>query len=234
MSGVGTHRPLRYSTLAAWSSELPAACLAGSLYAVPAAERSMSARALHDAGHGVHLDVIIDADGQHVGVTAAEVRDVRADLSDAVIDLHLILLGENHRSTVERARLTTQGIELAREVRATCLTLPRAALALETAVQGIDLALWQQLSPNEPTDLLAPATGGLLMLITPGTTDQADPSRLALIPALTELGYPIGVDGGVTHALALRAHELGATRIVSGRALLRAGPPLENPLPDHP
>ena len=237
MTSIRTPRTTS-STLAPWHSELPAAHLAGSLYVVPTADRSTASRAVHDAGHGIHLDIIIEADGRHVGITVDEVRDVRRDLPDAVIDLHLILLGEHERSAAERARLTADGIELAREVRATCLTLPRIALmhGFEdiTASHDTELSIWQQLSPDEPADLLPSATGALLMLITPGTTAQADPSRLALVPTLTALGFPVGVDGGVDRALAQRAHELGATRIVSGRALLRTEPPLEDEPPDHP
>jgi len=228
MNSALTRSSSEPSEIASWSSELPADHLAGSLYAVPAKDRVASARSLHEAGHSVHLDLIIGPDDRHVGVSPEEVRALHYQLPEATLDLHMILLDDRQRPAAERTRFVTATLELAREVHADCLTLPRSALISDP--QSLPLGhsvaprIWQQLSPGEPTDIIGQATGALVMLIEPGTDQQADPSRLELVADLVVAGVPVGVDGGVNRPIARRAHELGATRIISGRALLQAFP----------
>lgn len=206
--------------VASWGRSLKDKGLAGSLFAATAQERLNAARALHLEGLAVHADLIVRADGAHRGVTPAQTQQVRDELADALIDLHLIVDDDTLAGTKGAVE---EAIALAFNVGAQRLTVSRMVLdmhrqTLQAArVQG--LAVWCELPHDDEADAIAGTDGRLVMLIRPGTTDAANPAGLIAVQTLAGR-VPVGVDGGVTEDLARACADLGATPIVSGRALL--------------
>jgi pentose-5-phosphate-3-epimerase len=84
------------------------------------------------------------------------------------------------------------------------------------------VALWLELAPG-PADGQLPdgIDGALVMFIPPGTTQAADPARLAEVARLS-VHVPTAVDGGITEQLAAACVASGATYVVAGRSLLTA------------
>jgi len=207
--------------LADWHRRLPGLGVAGSLYAVAPSHRLEAAALLHRAGCRVHVDVIVGSEG-HVGVTFAELAAVRAALPSAVVDLHLIVLGppdpDVEREALEKA--VTLGLAT---VTLTGGQVRRHADRVRR-LRADGVGVWEQVAPGAD-ELEAPGLvdGALVMLITPGTREAADLDRLGVVERLGSR-LPVGVDGGVTGAVAQRCREAGAAYVVSGRALLRAVP----------
>ncbi|WP_157521114.1 hypothetical protein [Microbacterium sp. Leaf159] len=207
--------------VAPWGRSLSGRGLAGSLFAAPAHERLDAAHALHAEGLAVHVDLIVRQDGTHRGVTPAQVRAVRSELPHASIDLHLIVEGDPRDSHTHAA--IEEAIHMGLDLGVERISLSRELLdcyhsALQDARQR-GLAVWCELPHDAPADPVAGADGLLIMLIRPGTTEAADPAGLTTVRALAGR-VPVGVDGGVTETLARECADLGASPIISGRALL--------------
>lgn len=194
-------------------SERVGVAASGSLYAVAAESRPAAAAELAARGLRVHVDLIVGAGG-HRGVTPDALRAVRAAAPDAVVEVHLIVDGGDLDLAVAEA------VEAAVDVRAEFLVLPREApaVAAAEALRAAGVALWRQVSPDDAADVPDGADGALVMLIAPGTADDADPALVDRVAALSGR-MPVGVDGGVTPELAERCVAAGATTIVAGRAL---------------
>ncbi|MFC4223995.1 hypothetical protein [Lysinibacter cavernae] len=210
-------------TIADWADEFPASALGGSIYAVAPPLRLEAARRLADAGHGIHADLILGHEGIHTGVTPQMVREIRSALPEADIDLHLITHGTPAK---EQAIAEAEALNLANDVRASRIALSPAAFARNeraiTELRDAGINVWVELEPIHSANPLeaGDADGALIMLIEPGTITTADPSNINKIEALPG-AWNVGVDGGVTRAIATTSHAAGVSYIVSGRALLQ-------------
>lgn len=201
--------------IAPWVADLPME-MAASLYSLRRRERVEGAVVAHQAGLWIHLDVIIvtdDAVGvRNVGVSAEEVREVLAAVPDARLDIHVI-------STLDAAscRPVVAGIrEALRDTPATRWSGPGWLWDL-LPDEG---QRWQERWPGRDD----PEPGGepdgiLMMLIEPGTRTTADPEVLRECGRLSAAEVRVGIDGGVTEAVAGAAAAVGVAYAVSGRAL---------------
>lgn len=221
--------PTETITLAPWHRTVSDA-LAGSLYAVPPELRTHAAHVLADANVAIHLDVIIDTDGDQVGVSLEDLLRVRAERPDARVDVHIIVLElalgatETRQSTrrVRRALLDTLAVSAT--IRAERVSASPTLLNIEpdawARVRSSGAEVWAEIVPGDDGMTLPDgADGALVMFIRPGTVDQAAPDRLQVIAELAQT-MPVGADGGITAELAQRCVEAGASVVVSGRALL--------------
>lgn len=210
-------------TVASWHREHAEVEMAGSLYAAAPDDRLEAARALHIAGCWVHVDVIIDGSGVAIGVSLDELAAVRSALPEALLDVHLIVLpglddsGRAAAAAAVVAAVVDCGVQ--RLSVAPRLLGPDGPATL----RSVGVAVWYEVADASAADVPSDADGALVMLITPGTAEAADVSRLEAVEALSGR-LPVGVDGGVTDAVALLARSAGADYLVSGRALLVRGP----------
>lgn len=226
--------------IADWHAAVPNA-LAGSLYAVQPELRLQAARALVDADVAVHLDVIIDPDGDQVGLTLEDLLCVRDDVPAARLDVHVIALDRPHDAPagpggaahrVRRALLDTLAVSAA--VRAERVTgSPTLLTAEPTAwarVRASGAQIWAEIVPGDDGDTVPEGVdGALVMFIRPGSVDHAAPDRLQVIADLART-MPVGADGGITADLARQCVTAGARVVVSGRALLlTTRPPASRP-----
>lgn len=207
--------------IASWGRSLGESGLAGSLFAAAGPERLDAARALHWEGLAVHADLIVRTDTSHRGVTPEQIRAVRNELPDARIDLHLIVDGDAGAAVVRVA--VDDAVELAHDLRAERLSVSRELLEahrarLQTARRK-GLAVWCELPHDDEANAVDGTDGRLVMFIRPGTTHAANPAGLNAVRSLAGK-VPVGADGGITEDLARACAALGASPIVSGRALL--------------
>ncbi|ERK73542.1 putative chlorophyll synthesis pathway protein BchC [Leifsonia aquatica ATCC 14665] len=212
----------RAPAIAAWHDTIDAT-LAGSLYAVESQLRLDCARVLVDAGCAVHVDVIVAADGTHIGVLPTELTRVLATVNPASVDVHIMLSPGAIAEPAVRAEVERILDDLA-GTGVHHVTVGRELLACAhdalTAVRASGAHVWVELQPDDDGHDIPDVDGVLVMFIPSGTAGHADPACLDKIPALAER-WPVGVDGGITAGLARAAADAGATHIVSGRALLR-------------
>lgn len=216
-------------SLAPWYVNVPNA-LAGSLYAVNPSLRIRAAQLLDDAGVAIHLDVIVDPDGDHVGVTLEDLVAVRSAAPDARVDVHLIILersdGHPERSsnTIRVHRALQSTLKAATSIGVERVSASPALLDIEPlawqAVRESGAEIWAEIVPgSDQTTVPDHVDGVLVMFIRPGTVDRAAGDRLQVIKELAQ-SLPVGADGGITSELAQRCVSAGATVVVSGRALL--------------
>ena len=180
--------------------------LSGSLYAVRSEDRPAVAGLLSEQKLWVHADVF--ADLRH-GVSL----DLIAEL-DGAVDVHLLTadamdaLDAVCRAPVARVTFPFEGV-------------PDVA-AVTARIRAAGASPWLAIAPQTNLDVCADALphvdGLLVMLITPGSSDQADPALLSKVrrasPAL-----PVGVDGGVGETNLADVVAAGATYVVIGRRL---------------
>ena len=201
-----------------WHRQFATGQVGGSLYAVPRGQRAEAATLLHRSGCRVHVDVIVGPEG-HRGVTFSEVALIRAALPTARIDLHLIVLD----ATSVDDEVTA--IDIARTLAFETLTLTGEQIRRHAVrvhrLRSAGIAVWEEIAPgvDEPT-AADHVDGALIMLITPGSKETADLGQLDKITALAGR-IPVGVDGGVTGAIAHQCHDRGAGYLISGRDLLQ-------------
>ena len=221
---------------AAWVDDLPVGAVYGSLYAAPEAERDEVADRFALAELPIHLDVIIEvAPSGHVthrGITPAQLLALGSRLPDALLEVHLIVLGDaggGSRSALDGA--VAEVLHVARRIGAQCVALPRAWAddpELTAAFREAGGAVWLVIEPGDDaaemalvaeTEAQSQISGALIMLIAPGTREAARPE---LLDRLAQLGPGLraAVDGGVDAAIAARAFALGAHHVIVGRALL--------------
>lgn len=221
--------PTETITLAPWHRTVSDA-LAGSLYAVPPELRTHAAHVLADANVAIHLDVIIDTDGDQVGVSLEDLLRVRAERPDARVDVHIIVLElalgatETRQSTRRVRRTLLDTLAVSATIRAERVSASPTLLNIEpdawARVRSSGAEVWAEIVPGDDGMTLPDgADGALVMFIRPGTVDQAAPDRLQVIAELAQT-MPVGADGGITAELAQRCVEAGASVVVSGRALL--------------
>lgn len=220
--------PSRDALLRPWHKVFPPFTIGGSLYAVPGTERAATAAALAASLCRVHADIIVDEHGNHRGVTWGELADVRAAAPDARLDLHLII--PDALPGDQAAEIIREAVHAARGLPAEAVTMNAAQIirnrTLVDAMRASGIELWLELAPSADDEgLLTSVDGAMVMFITPGTKDPADP---AVLPRVGHVAarLPVGVDGGVTEPTAVRAFDNGASYIVSGRSLLCSAGPL--------
>jgi len=197
--------------------------LAGSIYAVPAPDRSAAARSLAERQAWVHADVFADAD-----------RGVSLDLIVALagdgvgpIDVHLLTAD----ALAALDAVCRPGI--------TRITVPFEGVADVGAVAGRIRASgvrpWLAISPGTPlsrcADALAHVDGLLVMLLEPGDQGSSDLTLLAKVAEARER-LPVGVDGGIGDADLTQVLAAGASYVVVGRQLFRT-PPTTSGGPAH-
>ncbi|GAB3618471.1 hypothetical protein GCM10027416_30280 [Okibacterium endophyticum] len=205
--------------------------VSASLYAVPADARPAAAEAIHRAGCRMHADLIISPAEQggwsHSGVSPEHLREVRARVPEAHLDVHLIVVCPALPLPDELLHACETALGDLAEVRPQSIAVSEQILdafgdRLRT-LRSEGVALWLELTPAQSAltavDRRDDIDGALVMLIPPGTTEQAHPGLLQKVAQLSP-HLSTGVDGGVTPAIAARAAEAGASYIVSGRALL--------------
>ena len=191
--------------------------LAGSVIAVPTADRLSHAGSLTEQGHWVHADRIEGSFRGQVGVSLAEVHElaaipgVRLDVHLMVDDIEGDLVGLPERG-ITRVTLQCDARDDVADLvrRSRCL-----ASEVWLAVHDEPLALTRLRESN--------ADGLLVMLTPPGKPGhRADLDRLQLVTATSGRGWPVGVDGGVTDDVLARISGSGARFAVAGRALAGA------------
>jgi pentose-5-phosphate-3-epimerase len=200
--------------IASWHEKFPG-LLAGSVYAAKPLARATTARALSQAGLGVHVDVMAESEGLPVGVSLAELRDIADAVGPSGLDVHLI--GSSEFVDVALSAILP--------LRPAKVFLPWAAFTDGRAREVRDagssawIALWKEwdgiLAPRWP----AAPDGVLVMLIEPGTRDRCRLDRLGIVTACAS-EVPVIVDGGITEDIAPLCVTAGATAIVVGRELL--------------
>ena len=212
-----------FPVVADWWRSLNAR-VGGSLFAVAPSLQILAARALVAADCTVHVDLILDEAGKHVGVSLDEFEAVMAEVPKAFADVHLMLgEGAGHGEAADReiVRLLARLQELQIAHLSVSRDMWRDHADAIARVRKAGIPVWLEIPPDDDgADIPALADGVLVMFIQPGTTGAADPTCLEKIPAITD-HYVVGVDGGITSSLARACADAGASYIVSGRALLR-------------
>ncbi|KUI26634.1 ribulose phosphate epimerase [Mycobacterium sp. IS-1742] len=207
--------------LAPWHRDYPGR-LAGSVYAAPPPARTAAARTMHQAGLGVHVDVMAENEGLPAGVSLAELAEIADAVGPSGFDVHLI--GSPGFVDARLAHVLTH--------RPARVFLPWAAFTAEraAAVRGAGaaawVALWQEWEPTGTSAWPMDPDGVLVMLIEPGTRGRCRVERLGIVTTLATARaaqLPVIVDGGVTEDVAPLCVTAGAEAMVVGRALL-AGP----------
>jgi pentose-5-phosphate-3-epimerase len=205
------------TALAPWHRRFPGR-LAGSVYAAPPPVRASTARAMHEAGLGVHVDVMAEGESLPAGVGFTELAEIADAVGPCGFDVHLIGSPAFVDATLPRV-LTYAPAKV---------FLPWAAFTEERAAAVRDaggsawVALWQEWDGTGTAAWPAQPDGVLVMLIEPGTRDRCRVERLDLVTVCAD-GLPVIVDGGVTEDIAPLCVTAGAEAMVVGRALL-AGP----------
>ncbi len=188
--------------------------LALSIYPVSPTRRLDLAQAATDAGLWVHVDVFRDDAGADLGVDLGTLSTL-ASSGKHQLDVHLIgsggaaMLGDVLPLGCTRITLPLECGELA----------DRAALVRSTGSES-----WVAIAPTSPVGdverFVAAVDGALVMLLAPGTQEQADLSLLNRVRALAPV-LPVGVDGSVAMANIDACLAAGARYVVVGRALLQ-------------
>lgn len=201
--------------LAPWHREFPGR-LAGSVYAAPPAARASAARAMYEAGLGVHVDIMAEGEGLPAGVGFTELEEIACAVPSG-FDVHLI----GSPAFVDAALPQVLTYAPAKVFLPWAAFSEERSAAIRAAGGSAWVALWQEwdaLSEPEPRWPAAP-DGVLVMLIEPGSRDRCRVERLAIVAACAA-GLPVIVDGGVTEDVAPLCVTAGAEAMVVGRALL--------------
>jgi pentose-5-phosphate-3-epimerase len=203
--------------IALWHTDYPGR-ITGSVYAAAPEHRTAFARALADAGLGVHVDVMADAEGLPAGVSLAELQEISNRVSPARVDVHLI----GPVAFVDEMLPAVLAVGPARVFLPWAAFTDRRAIAIRAARATAWIALWQEW-PDGTTAATPPwpaaPDGVLVMLIEPGTRDRCQIPRLDIAAACAPR-LPVMVDGGVTEAIAPQCVSAGIDVMVVGRALL--------------
>ncbi|SNT35782.1 hypothetical protein [Rhodococcoides kyotonense] len=181
--------------------------LAGSVYTAAPGFRAETARTLVDAGIAVHADVMAPHEGLPSGVTVEELAELAAIVPRELLGIHLIG--------------TAEGVEPLLPLVPDCADLyVPYGIHVDRPTTRIWAALWDEFGANIPAaDEFDGYDGLLIMLLEPGTSGAADPSRLALSRVLAP-HIAVAVDGGVTPELIPQCLDAGVSTVVVGRALL--------------
>lgn len=202
------------TALAPWHRDFPG-LLAGSVYAVAPAARIPAARALCDAGIGVHVDMMATGEGLPAGVSAAELADLAAAVGPSRLEVHLI----GSPDFVDAALPDVLAHAPAKVFLPWAAFTAERADAVRAAGGAAWIALWQEWDGTGVPAWPAAPDGVLVMLIEPGTRDRCRTERLAVVSACAHR-LPVNVDGGVTEDIAPLCVTAGAESMVVGRALL--------------
>ena len=184
--------------------------LAGSLYAVPEAQRAAAADLLSLRGLWIHADVFADTD---MGVSLDLITRL-ADERTGPVDVHLL----THETLDALDVVCRPGV--ARVTFPFERTDDVGAVAARVRVAGAQP--WLAISPGTALDecrgVLAHVDGLLVMLIEPGTRESADLSNLAKVNTV-RTQRTAGVDGGVNEENLPQILAAGTGYVVVGRRL---------------
>jgi pentose-5-phosphate-3-epimerase len=202
------------SRIADWHAAYPGR-VAGSVYAVPPAERARAARDLADAGLDVHVDMMADDEGLPAGVGIEELRDISRSVDRASVGVQLI----------GSPRFVDAMLPEVLAARPGTVFLPWDAFsdsrirAVRDAGSAAWIALWDEWDGVGTPHWPARPDGVLVMLLEPGTAGMCRMGRLE-IAAACAAELPVIVDGGVTEEIAPLCVRAGVQAMVVGRALL--------------
>lgn len=200
--------------LAPWHARFPGQ-LAGSVYAVPPAERQQTACELADAGLDVHVDMMAADEGLPIGVSVEELRSIAASVPSARIGVQLI----GSAAFVDAALPEVLSTRPAKVFLPWHSFTDQRIRAVRTAGCSAWIALWTEWEGVGAPGWPAPPDGALVMLLEPGTAGTCRLNRLAIATACTA-ELPVIVDGGVTEEVAPLCVTAGVDSMVVGRALL--------------
>lgn len=213
--------------MSAWDTP-PGVSTAGSIYAVGAHLQLSAARLLQGQGRWVHVDVMAEGGRPVGGVPLATLDEIRATLPDARVEVHLVSRAPGRLDEV-------LGRVLGARPQRVVLPLRKhgAMGTLARSVRERGAQVWAEIAPDarvpEAGALRDEVDGALLMLIPPGTRQDADLTRLDAVRALAP-HLAVGVDGGVDSDNTSSCVAAGAVHLVSGRALLRKVDPINKAL----
>lgn len=200
--------------LAPWHSQF-AGKIAGSVDAVPPAQRPWTARELMAAGLGVHVEMSAPEDGSAAGASIQELRDIAETIDPHQLGVHLI----GSPAFVDTVLPDVLGLHPAKVFLPWATFTARRATAVRAAGSAAWIALrteWDGIGvPRWP----AAADGALVLLAEPGTPGPGRLGRLGLATACAA-ELPVIVGGGVTEELAPLCITAGAQSLVVGRGLL--------------
>jgi pentose-5-phosphate-3-epimerase len=204
--------------IAPWHVDYPGR-IVGSVYAAAPEDRTSFATALVDAGLGVHVDIMAEAEGLPAGVSLAELQEISDRIRPARVDVHLI----GSAAFTDDMLPEVLAVGPARVFLPWAAFTDRRAIAIRTARATAWIALWQEW-PDATTTAAPPPwpaapDGVLVMLIEPGTRQHCQLPRLDIAAACAPR-LPVMVDGGVTEDVAPQCLSACIDAMVVGRALL--------------
>lgn len=194
--------------------------LAGSVIAVPTADRLRHARSLTEQGHWVHADRIEGSFRGQAGVSLEEVQEL-VEIPGVRLDVHLMV--DDREGDLDS--LPARGLT---RVTLHCDDRDDRHDIVELVRRGRHVApeVWLAVhdGPLALTRLRDSGADGLLVMLTPpGQPGHvADLDQLEVVTAASGGGLPAGVDGGVTDDGLGRISASGARYAVVGRALAGA------------
>lgn len=200
--------------LAPWYGRFPGK-LAGSVYAVPPADRIQIAGELAVAGLDVHVDMMAADEGLPVGVSVAELRAIAASVPRARVGVQLI----GSTAFVDAVLPAVLSTRPAKVFLPWHSFTEERIQAVRSAGCAAWIALWTEWDGLGAPSWPAVPDGALVMLLEPGTAGTCQLSRLAVATACAA-ELPVIVDGGVTEEVAPLCITAGVESMVVGRALL--------------
>ena len=204
------------TVLAPWRSAFPGS-LAGSVYAAPGS-RVEAAERLAEDGLDVHVDVMAASEGLPAGVSLADLQMISTIVDPSRVGVHVIGSAEFADSVLPKILPLHPGAVF---LPWHAFTTERAN-AIRTAGGTAWIAVWQEWDGLDEPRWPGDPDGVLVMLIEPGTRDDARLDRLGLVTACTARfpDLPVAVDGGVTEEVAPLCAAAGVRQMIVGRALL--------------
>ena len=135
--------------IAPWHTDYPGR-IVGSVYAAAPGDRTSFAAELVDAGLGVHVDIIAEAEGLPAGVSLAELQEISDRIRPARVDVHLI----GSTAFVDDMLPEVLAVGPARVFLPWAAFTDRRAIAVRAARATAWIALWQEWS--DATTTVAP------------------------------------------------------------------------------
>ncbi|AQT78247.1 ribulose phosphate epimerase [Mycolicibacterium litorale] len=200
--------------LAPWHSRF-AGKIAGSVDAVPPAQRPRTARELAAAGLAVHVEITVADESSPAGVSIAELRDIAEAIVPHRLGVHLV----GSPAFVDSVLSDVLRLRPAKVFLPWSAFTPSRATTVRAAGSAAWIALWTEWDGIGVPRWPAAPDGVLVLLAEPGTLGPGRLGRLGMATACAA-ELPVIVGGGVTEELAPLCITAGAQSLVVGRGLL--------------